>query len=118
MFFIRRQPQRPGTEFLKLKKSVLLPFHFHFFFELIELRGFVIVTTGHVTAVAVQTNLFENGRTFVQCCSVFMPSIFVSYCTLHSTNCTQFRKFTQNQCYLKFDENLYCAVQYFCTAYL
>ena len=33
--------------------------------------------------MAVQISLFEHGRTFVQCCTVF----------LYSTNCTQFRKF-------------------------
>ena len=30
--------------------------------------------------------LFEHGRIFVQCCTVFLYSIFVSYCTLHITN--------------------------------
>ena len=53
-----------------------------------------------MTAVAVQTSLFEHGRTFVQCCTVAMYSTFVSYCTLHSTNCIQFRNVTQNQFYL------------------
>ena len=48
--------------------------------------------------------------------SVFMYSTFVIYGTLHSINCTQFRKFTQNQFHLKSDEHLYCAVQYFSTA--
>ena len=38
-----------------------------------------------MTAVAVQTNLFEHGRTFVQCFTIF----------LYSTNCTQFRKFSR-----------------------
>ena len=65
-----------------------------------------------MTAVAVQTSLFEHGRTCVQCCKVFLYSTFVSYCTLHSTNCIQFRKFTQNQFYMKSDEHLYCAVCY------
>ena len=48
-----------------------------------------------MTAVAVQTSSFEQRRTFLQCCTIFMYSTFVSYCTLYSTNCTQFRKFTQ-----------------------
>ena len=53
---------------LKTEKvsSSISSFLFHFFFELIELRGFMIVTTGHVTAAAVQTSLFEHGRAFVQ----------------------------------------------------
>ena len=52
---------------------------------------------GHVTAVAEQS-LFEQGRTFVQCCTVFLYSTFVSYCTLHSTNCTQFRQCSCDCC--------------------
>ena len=40
-----------------------------------------------MTAVAVQISLFEHGRTFVQCFTI----------SLCSTNCTQFRKFSQTR---------------------
>ena len=62
------------------------------------IQGKTTGTPSHITAVAVQTSLFEHRRTFVQCCTVFMYSTFVSYCTLHSTNCTQFKKWSRDFC--------------------
>ena len=37
----------------------------------------------------------KKGQTWEKFQTVFLVSPFVSYCTFHSTKCTQFRKFTQ-----------------------
>ena len=72
-----------------------------------------------MTAVAVQTSLFEHGRTFVQCCTVFLYSTFVSNCTTMPNFLKlvfyQFPKFCTvctAPCTLAYK----CAVQKYCTA--
>ena len=53
------------------------------------IQGKTTGTPSHITAVAVQTSLFEHRRTFVQCCTVFMYSIgqCLSLCPI-VTGCT------------------------------
>ena len=64
-----------------------------------------------MTAVSVQTSLFEHGRIFIQCCTVFLYSTCVSYCTLHNINCTQFREFTKKHSFILSLMNI-CIVLY------